>query len=91
MEATNASDIDAMVLSIYKFVMPIIALVFTIILGFISSWIRKISKDLETIKITMATHTVIHDNFKDRLDHLEKRNNVHDNHIHDIQIQLSKL
>lgn len=85
------NEMDRVMLEIYKFAMPIIAVIFTCILGMIANWIRNMAKDMGCIKEEIIKHGMINEQHGKEIRNLDER--VSDNHesINNLKIQMAKI
>lgn len=82
---------DEILLQIYKFVLPIIGAAGIVILGFIASWIKKISKDMGEIKVSLVKHDGYHESHSKAIAELKNSNEEKTKKIQEIEIKIAKI
>ena len=85
------SEMDQMMLTVYKFVMPIIGFAFTVILSLIASWIRNMAKDMGQIKEEIVKHGMINAEHGKYIVEHNLRINENTENINKLNIQMAKI
>lgn len=85
----DPKEVQSIIFTLYKIAMPIISVIFTVILGYIATWIKNMSVDVGEIKQSITRHEMKTEEHSREIKELKLQQQRTADHVRDIEIKIA--